>query len=291
MSEISFKQTIDSGFVGWANISNEYYHSIKDAVGSSQLKKILESPLEYKYSLTAPREDKSYFDLGQAMHSVILEQKTDRFICGPLVSSKATKEWKDAKAAAAEQGKILLDIEQYESVMRGFDVFCQHPMAHKLVSYCQKIEQSGFYKDEKSGLWCKFRPDGYCANDVDGDFIFDYKTAKAIDQRSIDNAIAAFGYHISAAHYIEGVKALTGREIKHYYLCFQKSHGSMDRVVKVLDEESIITGKALRDKALLMIADCQDKNYWPGLSEQIEGCGIAQWAHDKAGEFLTREVS
>jgi hypothetical protein len=280
---------IAKNFTGWHDLTSADYHSIKEAVGSTSLKKVLESPLEYQYYINAPREDKSTFDFGTAMHSVVLEQDATTFICGPDVN-KNTKEWKEAKAKAQEDRKIILDPEQYADVMRGFEMFCAHPIAHKLVSQCQYIEKSGFYLDQKSGLWCQFRPDGYCANDTHGDYIFDYKTARSITQHSIDSAIAEYGYHISAAHYIEGVKAVTGREIKHFYMCFQKNNGSMDVVVKLLDEESIRVGKDLRDKCLMIIADCKDKGAWPGLSDSIEACGLPAWAVSKAAEFITKEV-
>lgn len=277
-----------TNYVGWADLAMEDYHRVK-AEGSTMIKKMIDGPIEYFYYVNTKQKDSSCFDLGSALHSVILEQNTGSFLLGPDVN-KNTNEWKMAKKDAFAQGKSLLDPEQYAAVLKGFEVFCQHPMAHKLVSFCQKIEKSGFYMDKASGLWCKFRPDGYCANDTNGDFIFDYKSARSISNRSIENAIVEYGYHISAAHYIEGIKALTGRDVKDYYLCFQKSSGSMDRVVKVLDPDAIAHGKALRDEALLRIADCRDKGHWPGISEKIEGIGIPQWGYDKDGDFLTREA-
>lgn len=277
-------------FTGWAELTMEQYHSLKEAVNASNLKKILESPLEYKHSIEkTDKEEKSFFDMGHALHSTNLEQNTDSFIKGPDVN-KNTTVWKDAKKEAEANGKILLDPSAYDDVLRGFEVFCSHPFAHKLVSYCQRIEQSGFYMDKKSGLWCKFRPDGVCANDTDGDYIFDYKSTRSLSQRTLETSIAEYGYHISAAHYIEGYKALTGRDIKHYYLCYQKSSGSMDVVVKLLDPDAIQLGKEIREAALLKIADCMAKNDWPGVSGKLEGIGLPQWAYDKAGEFLTSEA-
>lgn len=278
-------------FTGWQAITNEQYHSIKEAIGSSSLKTIInESPREYLYSLTAEREHKSAFDIGTAMHSVVLEQNTNTFKQGPVVSSKSTNIWKDAKKEAEAEGKILLDPDQYADVLRGFDAFCEHPLAHKLVSQCQKIEASGFYVDEETGLWLKFRPDGYCANDTHGDFIFDYKTARSISDRDLSKAIQDYGYHVSAAHYIAGIKAVTGRTVKDYFLCFQKSSGSMDvRIVRLRDDD-IQLGMEIRKKALLLIADCRDKNHWPGVSDVITDGGLPYWAHEKAQDFLTKDV-
>lgn len=278
-------------FTGWQALTSDQYHSIKEAIGSSSLKVIVsESPREYKHQLSAPQESKSAFDLGHAMHSVVLEQSTNTFKCGPEVSSKSTNVWKDAKKEAEAEGKLLLDPDQYATVLRGFDAFCEHPTAHKLVSQCQKIEASGFYEDEKTGLWLKFRPDGYCANDTLGDYIFDYKTTRSLSKRDCDNAILNYGYHISAAHYIAGIKALTGRAIKDYYLCFQKSSGSMDVRIIRLSDSDLMLGMEIREKALEMIAECTLKEYWPGVSDVIESSDIPGWAHEKSVEFLTKEV-
>ncbi len=280
-------------FIGWQSLDIFQYHSIKEAIGSSSLKVIVEeSPKEYYYTVNdAPKVEKDAFDLGHALHSVVLEQNTNTFKLGPEVSSKATNIWKDAKKEAAAEGKTLLDADQYSRVMRGFEEFCSHPLAHKLVSQCQKIEASGFYVDEKTGLWLKFRPDGYCANDTLGDFIFDYKTARSISKRDIDTAIQSYGYHISAAHYIAGIKAITGRDVKDYYFAFQKSSGSMDvRIVRLRDED-IALGMEIREKALMMIADCKLKDSWPGVSDVIEPAGIPDWGARKGEEFVKMEVS
>lgn len=282
---------MEKNFVGWQALTSEQYHSIKGAIGSTSLKVIIaESPREYLHQINAPHESKAAFDLGTALHSVILEQSTDSFLLGPVVSSKSTNIWKDAKKDAEAAGKILLDAEQYETVFRGFEAFCEHPKAHKLVSQCQKIEASGFYVDEATGLWLKFRPDGYCANDTAGDFIFDYKSARSISKRDIDNSILSYGYHVSAAHYIAGIKALTGRDVKDYFFCFQKSSGSMDTRIVRLSDEDLALGMDVRNKALEIIAECTLKEYWPGVSDEIVSSSIPGYAFEKAAEFLSKEV-
>lgn len=283
---------VKENFVGWAQeLTHEQYHSIEGAVNASPLKTLInESPLEYLYETTAGLvEEKKCYDFGTCMHSVVLEQNANRFKAGPSVN-KNTNVWKDAKKEAESEGKILLDLEDYSKVLSGFDAFCAHPKAHKLVSQCQKIEVAGFYIDEETGLWCRFKPDGYCANDTEGDFLFNYKTARSIAKRDVDNAILTYGYHISAAHYMAGVKAITGREVQDYFFAFQKSSGSMDTRIIRLSDADRATGERLRREALSLIADCRLKNHWPGVSDIIEDSDIPYYGHDKTSEFLKREV-
>ena len=283
---------IQKNFVGWADLTNELYHSTP-ALGSSTIKKMQISPKHFRSAqlegVETSASQQSRFDLGTCFHSVVLEQNTNGFRQGPDVSSKATKEWKEAKAQAEADKKILLSPDEYTGVVQGFDAFCAHPQAHKLVSMCQKIEASGFYTDEKTGLWLKCRPDGYAQDDKNGDFIFDYKTASSLDRRDLENSIARYGYHVSAAHYIAGVEKLTGRKIKDYLLCFQEVKAPYDVVMLLLDPEAIAHGKVVLDMCLLKIADCMDKNSWPGISDTIEGVGLPQWKYDSDGEFLTSE--
>lgn len=279
-------------FVGWQALSMEQYHSLKEAIGSTSLKTIVnESPREYYYEMNTSDEDsESHFDIGKCLHAVVLEQNANAFKEGPVVSTKNTNIWKEAKAEAAKEGKILLSPEEYQLVMRGFESFCEHPLAHKLVSQCQTIESSGFYVDEETGLWLKFRPDGYCANDTRGDFIFDYKTARGISDRDIAKSIQEYGYHISAAHYIEGIKAITGREIKDYYFAWQKSSGAMDTRITLLHPDDLELGKEIRRSALRMIAECKLKEYWPGVSDKVEIVKIPDYGYSKANEYLKKEV-
>lgn len=276
-------------YIGWApELSNDQYHSI-NALGSSTIKLMKTSPKHFYAAWSGQKvftsQQQARFDIGTCFHSVILEQNMNGFVRGPDVSSKAVKAWKEAKAEADALGKILLSPEEYERVLAGFDSFCEHPKAHKLVSQCQNIESSGFHLDAKSGLWCKFRPDGYCQDDVNGDFIFDYKTTQSLDYRSLQSAIFNYGYHISAAHYIAGVEALN-RPIRHYYLCFQEVKAPYDTVMFVLDPQDIQIGREVRDNLLLKISDCLDKDYWPGISDQVQPISLPQWANEADEAWL-----
>lgn len=273
------------------NPSNEEYHA-RPELGSSLIKEVRKSPKHFKAMLDGQVEisngKQARFDLGTCMHSVVLEQRTDCFLEGPKVSSKSVKAWKEAKAEADEIGKILLTPDEYKRVTSAFESFCQHPKAEKLVSRCGHIEQSGIFKDQNTGLDLKIRPDGLCLDD-DYVFIFDYKTTSDLSKRSLERTIANLGYHVSAAHYMAGVEAITGRPVKDYFLCFQESKAPYDTVVFLLDPTVITQGDMIRRRALDLIADCRDKDFWPGTSDSIDMISIPAYAWESENEFIFSE--
>lgn len=269
------------------NPTNEDYHKLSQ-LGSSTIKQILKSPKHFKAALDGKIEftsaQLSRFDIGTCMHSVVLEQTTDGFLCGPEVSSKAVKAWKEFKAEADDKGKIALTPDEYARILEAFEGFCEHPIAHKLVSQCELIEQSGTFKDESTGLELKIRPDGVC---LDAEpYIFDYKSTNDLDVSSLERKISSLGYHISAAHYMAGVKAITGKTIKHYYLCFQEQKAPYDTAVFVLDPMLLEQAELIRRRCLNLIADAQDKNFYPGVSDQVQSISIPKFAWEKECEIL-----
>jgi hypothetical protein len=209
------------------NLDIRIYHapySQLPALGSSQLKHAKNTMAKFKAAVIdnrIERTEKTAFDIGSAANDVILEQKTDRFVCGPDVSSKAVKEWKAFAEDVRARGKIPLTPDEYKQVLEMFEGFFQHPNAHKIVSN-SLVEQSIFWTDKESGLWLKARPDGIYEDET-GVYIWDYKTVRSLEGFEFQKSIVNYGYHISAAHYVSGYETATNKKVAGYfYICQEK---------------------------------------------------------------------
>src|SRR5579864_9290707 len=90
------------------------------------------------------------------------------------------------------------------------DAIRRHPLAGALLDPGRgSAEQSLFWADEDTGIWRRARLDGLPAPRPGRRLVIpDYKTAERADRDSIRKAVANYGYHIQAAQYTKGVRAL-----------------------------------------------------------------------------------
>jgi hypothetical protein len=91
----------------------------------------------------------------------------------------------------------------------------------------------------------------------------DLKTTVNADPREFGKTAHNFGYHQSAAHYIDGIKAATGEELPFTFVLVEKTAPYLVSVVE-LDWEAIELGRALNDRAKRIFRECVTTNNWPG---------------------------
>jgi len=237
----------------YSGISNRDYHA-SPALGSSSLKTLAtRTPAHYQYDRTHPKFSDA-FTLGTAAHSLILEGDTS----GIVVVEAANWLTKDAKAAKAEAlaaGKQPLLTKEIEQVWAMTHAVMAHPEAWKLFKD-HKAEESVFWDED--GLMLKCRPDAWKPGQL-----VDLKTTVNADPREFGKTVHNFGYHQSAAHYIDGVKAATGEELPFTFVLVEKTAPYLVSVVE-LDWEAIDLGRALNDRAKRIYRECVTTNNWPG---------------------------
>lgn len=298
--------------IGFFDCSDEEYFK-SGALTSSAIKKIKDSPAHFKAYMDGLEKNtelqKENFDLGNFIHKGILENDISEYVALPefkpvkAITKKSKEEaWlkenpegdvkaqkfspspsitkieQEEKFKKKHPGKRFVTEEQYENLHGMFDVFCDHPMAPKFINQCDKIEQPGFFKDEETGLWCGVKCDGFRSKKP---IIFDYKTTRSTDPKTLMNSIFEYGYHISAAHYIAGIESLTGEKVEHYYLCFQEKSAPFDVVAIPLSEQLINHGEFVRRTLLRMIADCMDKDSWPGRAPGLMNLDIPDYLYQR----------
>ena len=236
-----------------SGMSNRDYHR-NAALGSTSLKTLAtKTPAHYRHDQANPKFSDA-FTLGTAAHSLILEQDVSNFVSVDADNwlTKAAKEAKTAALAAGQQPLLRKEVEQVKAMQAAV---MAHPLARDLF-IGHKAEESVFW--EEDGLTLKCRPDAWKPG-----LLVDLKTTVNADPNEFGKTAYNFGYHQSAAHYIDGVKAATGEELPFHFVLVEKTEPYLVSVVE-LDWEAIDLGRALNDRAKRIYRECVESNTWPG---------------------------
>lgn len=255
-------------------ITNAAYHA-DSALGSTSLKTLAtRTPAHYQHDKLHPKFSDA-FTLGTAAHSVILEDDLSGIV---LVDADnwLTKAAKELKAMALADGKQPLLSKEWEQVMSMREAVKRHPLARELF-IGHKAEQSVFW--EEDGLALKCRPDAWHPG-----LLVDLKATLDADPSEFGKTAAKFGYHQSAAHYIDGVKAATGEELPFHFVLVEKTAPYLVSVVE-LDFEAVNIGRALNERAKRIYQECTETGNWPGYPT-VEPVSLPMWAIYQSEDLL-----
>ena len=258
----------------YAGISNANYHA-DPALGSTSLKTLATgTPAHYQWDKTHPKNSDT-FTLGTAAHSWILEDDISSIVV-VTADNWLSKAAKELKASALSEGKQPLLSKEWTQVSAMRDAVMSHPVARELFTG-HKAEQSVFW--EEDGLALKCRPDAWKPGQL-----VDLKTTINADPREFGKTAYNFGYHQSAAHYIDGVLAATGERLPFTFVLVEKTAPYLVSVVR-LDDEAIDMGRQLNDRAKHIYTECTTTGNWPGYPE-TEPISLPMWANYQMDDLL-----
>jgi len=238
------------------------------SVNSSGLRAIWRSPAYYwcfspLNPERLPPEEKEHFVLGKATHWCILGEDafSTKFIVRPArFDSWRTTESKKWRSDQEAVGRTVLLPSQIE-VIRGMAKSLARSPLVKAGILNGEIEQSIFWKDEETSIWCGSRPD--CIPNDSGD-VCDLKTSTSVEYDDISRTIGTLGYHMQAALVGEGFKQVLKRPMTSFSLCFsEKTPPFCSRIVTLKDCD-LDRGAKQNRASLRIMADCLEKNWWPG---------------------------
>lgn len=256
------------------HVTSADYHS-DPALGSTSLKTLAtRTPAHYQHEKLHPKSSAA-FDLGTAAHSLILEQDESGIVVID-VDAKRGKVWTDPASAAEAEGKIALTSKEWAQVVAMRDAVMAHPFARGLFTG-HKAEQSVFWEDD--GLMLKCRPDAWQPGTL-----IDLKTARDANPNEFGKTAHEYGYHQSAAHYIDGVKAATGEELPFHFVLVEKTAPFLVSVVE-LDIEAVNIGRQLNDRAKRIYRECVESDTWPGYPN-ADLISLPMWAIYQAEDLL-----
>lgn len=227
---------------------------------------------------------KKEWDLGSAAHQIVLRTGPEIVIID--ADDYKSKAAKDARNGAYAAGQIPLLTHEYESVLAMVIQIRRHPVTGPLFEKDAGIaEQSLFWTDEATGVWCRGRLDWIKPAPSGGRLIAaDLKTTTAADAESIQKAIARFSYHQQAAWYLDGVRALGLAADPAFVLVFvEKTPPHLVHVVQ-LDAYTLSIADAKNRRARQVYAECAQTGTWPGYPTDITTVSLPAWAERTESE-------
>jgi hypothetical protein len=188
------------------DLDEQTYHADTESLSASGAKTLL--------GKRPPSPDGEAILFGRLVHTVILEPaKLDTYaVLDPDIigvkadgskadNPTATKAWKDVVFAAKRDGLTVIAPKMLEKARAMEAAVRKHPEAGRLLAAATDHEISA-YADHPSGARVRARFDL-----VGPGFIGDIKTTRDADPENFGRTMHSFGYHISAANYLDVARA------------------------------------------------------------------------------------
>lgn len=254
----------------------------REGVNLSRLKHMDESPAHY---LAAPRiEPTDAMELGTATHIAILEpDRLSEAVAfwdegdGPRAKARKGKEWEAFKAEHA--GKVLLRTRDQRPIEQMALAVQRHPDARRLVEGL-RTEVVYEWTDEPTGIRCKGRVDGRKPG-----ITVDLKTSRSLNAYAFGSQAAKLMYHVQAAHYWEGVKAVDGENSRYFILAVENVEPYDVGVFRV-DPATLRLGRDKRRELMSKLARCLEANEWPGRYPEAVDLDLPSWVWPDDEEFI-----
>lgn len=249
--------------LGLVRVPIELYHS-GPGISSTGLKEILKSPAHYLAYLEG-QEDSAAFRLGRLVHMRILEPEVymRTVVVAPPWDAR-TKEGKAIREAflIESAGKEAVTAAEYTENERYWNAAQANKLARKIFQGGQ-AELSVYWIDEETKVLCKARADY-----LRGEAIFDLKTTSySAAPKEFQKTVLNFGYHVSAAFYLDGFARHL--PVKHFSWVALEKKPPFCFGFFAADQELLNAGRAEYTKALATFAECLKTGSWPGYAEQF----------------------
>jgi exodeoxyribonuclease VIII len=255
------------------DMSNTEYHA-HSAVSKSVLDKIAKSPLHCRAYLDGQRtEPTAAMQFGTALHTAVLEPSEFRKQFAVFDGDRRTAAGKAEYAALVASNKQIITRADNDAITTMSAAVFAHPIAGELLTDGH-AESSVFWTDADTGIECKCRPDWW-RNDRT---VIDVKTTEDASPAGFAKSVAAFRYHVQAAHYLAGTQAN-----RFVFIAVEKK-APFAVAVYELDAVSLEVGMMIRNADLLSYKLAAESNYWPSYSENIEVLTLPAWAFPKSTE-------
>lgn len=268
---------------GWyLDLSNDDYHGSM-GTSSSTLKKFLEkTPAHVAYDRRHPKESTANMALGTAVHSLVLEPEkweADIAVMPSLnLRTNAGRAERDA-FFADNKGKTIVTPDQLEQAKAMAKNVLAHPTASALLdnAVCESsiywwyrsmdVDDETHYKE-----MVKVRPDAISQSHS---VVMDLKTCDDATYSGFIRSVQKFGYHVSAAMYLEGInqcKALL-QELGHFaytkflFICVENKAPYLVSIYE-LSPEYLEIGKFMYRYAMQKLYQARQED-WPGFPEEV----------------------
>ena len=270
-------------------IKIQEYHSDKNAVNSSSLKKMIKSPLAFHNSYYGePEEPTDAMKMGTLAHLAILQgdlfrskyivmpEFESRTADGKISDSKNTKYYKQQQQEWADsipKDAIVVTSQERDDLFRMIDSIISNEMAFKLLSE-GRPEICGYWRDQETGIRCRMQADFVSFN---LGALVDVKTCQDSSWSEFRRNVESYEYAFQMAMYREGIKQITGKTPEHtLWLAIEKKAPFEVRVYEMSPQYEMIGDHNYR-MAMRKLKECIDSGKFLGGQAEIEIAEPSYW--------------
>ena len=224
--------------LGKSRVDDLEYHADVDFLTSSMVKTFATDKLLFKHEyvdlMPDPLEDdrpNASLELGDLVHRMLYEDIDSAEFTANGKSwvvfdgVRRGKKWEEF--CDEHEGKLKVTLNTYEKAKAIARATRENVVVKALTATDQEVERELCYAWQETvfetdttpetQMLCKCKPDVYVPTYKT---ILDYKTIGMFSERLIRNKICELKYHLQAAHYIEGIAAVTDRPIVDFDFIF-----------------------------------------------------------------------
>ena len=181
--------------------------------------------------------------------------------------------YEDYLATLGKDGKIILQVSEYDLVCRWRDAVHKHPAARMLLSK-GIAEKTFFFNDPTTGAPCKVRTDWFEENG----FIIDLKTTVSAHPNEFGKSVVNYRYDVAGAFYQDGFQAATGIKPEGFIVIAVEKTAPYNVGVYIMPENVVDRGRRLYSANLQTYMECKERGRWPGYSDFVEPITLPAWA-------------
>lgn len=245
---------------------------VKDLLATAPQKVWLSTP-----RLSGPGDDdgRDIFDLGSAAHRLFTGTGT------PITEIDAddfrTAAAKAARAAARASGSTPILAKNMPRVRAMADAALEQvrdnaDIGHLFVKDALLREATILWQE--AGVMCRCRPDFYSPAE---NVIIHYKTTgTSIAPATLAKFAASSGWDMTAAHYHQGVKILTGNAPRQFFVVQETDEPHL-LLTAEMDNAFLETARMRRERALMIWGQCLRTNSWPGMISRTIRLECPEW--------------
>ncbi len=249
------------------------------AISRSELWRIKESPLKFKYAEEHPEEPTEALVFGQVFHKLALEPESfaEEYAVAPVVDrrTKAGKqEWENFLEKS--RGRTAVPLKTYAQALAMCETLAADPFAAKLLDGQREVPY--FWVDDLTGEECKCRVD--CLNtNFSQPIIVDLKSTSDASTEGFTRSAVNYGYDFQAAMYAEGVERNILQKPLFVFIAVEKDPPYAVNILQA-DELLMRRGRNLFREYIEIYHDCKVTGNWYGYlgkSNQINNLALPAW--------------
>lgn len=269
----------------YPGVSEAIYFSI-DAVNASTLKLMRRTPMHARHESLDPRDETAAQRAGTMNHCAVLEPaRFANTYIPPLMdpdTEKPLPKRSNLQKAQWEQyrqdnsGKVIIEPADYKYAEDMQAAAWANPVWKEILTGEGHNEVVIIWIDPSTGLKCKARIDRLTTY-KGWTVAADLKTTKDASPFWFARDCHTYGYHISAAHYLNGLEVLAPMERKHIILALEKKQ-PIGTATYQLTGTSLMQGMEECQKLIHLYAECEAKGEWPGYPVDVTPLELPAYA-------------